>query len=112
MRLDRLLHALRFAKTRGAAQRWIAEGHIRLNGERVERQDRAIVVGDVLTLPLRHRVTVIEIIELPARRGPATEAQACYRALDAGATSAIAGGEGRPATTRMLARPRKEVPEP
>ncbi|MGZ5242088.1 MAG: S4 domain-containing protein, partial [Caldimonas sp.] len=26
MRLDRLLHCLRFAKTRGTAQRWIAEG--------------------------------------------------------------------------------------
>lgn len=98
MRLDRLLHALRFAKTRGAAQRWIAQGHIRLNGERVARQDRPIAVGDVLTLPLRSRVVVIEIVDLPARRGPANEAQRCYRALDAGATSAIAGGEGRPAS--------------
>ena len=83
MRLDRLLWFLRFAKTRSAAQRWIAEGHIRRNGERVVRLDQPIVVGDVLTLPLRTRVLPIEILALPARRGPASEASACYRSLDA-----------------------------
>ena len=83
MRLDRLLWFLRFAKSRSLAQRWIAEGHIRRNGERVTRQDQAIAVGDVLTLPLPSRVLPIEILALPARRGPAAEACACYRALDA-----------------------------
>jgi ribosome-associated heat shock protein Hsp15 len=83
MRLDRLLWFLRFARTRSAAQRWIAEGHIRRNGERVTRQDQAIAVGDVLTLPLRARVLPIEILVLPTRRGPALEARSCYRPLDA-----------------------------
>lgn len=83
MRLDRLLWFLRFARTRSAAQRWIAEGHIRRNGERVVRQDQAIAVGDVLTLPLRSRVLPIEILALPTRRGPATEARTGYRPLDA-----------------------------
>jgi ribosome-associated heat shock protein Hsp15 len=83
MRLDRLLWFLRFARTRSAAQRWIAEGHIRRNGTRVTRQDQAIAIGDVLTLPLRAKVLPIEIVELPRRRGPADEARACYRPLDA-----------------------------
>jgi ribosome-associated heat shock protein Hsp15 len=83
MRLDRLLWFLRFAKSRSLAQRWIAEGHIRRNGERVTRQDQAIAVGDVLTLPLRSKALPIEIVELPRRRGPAAEARACYRPLDA-----------------------------
>ena len=83
MRLDRLLHCLRFAKSRGGAQRWIAEGHIRRNGARVTRQDQPVAVGDVLTLPLRTKVLPIEILELPRRRGPAAEARACYRPLDA-----------------------------
>jgi ribosome-associated heat shock protein Hsp15 len=83
MRLDRLLWFLRFAKTRSAAQRWIAEGHIRRNGERVTRLDQPVLVGDVLTLPLRSRVLPIEILALPGRRGPAAEASACYRPLDA-----------------------------
>jgi ribosome-associated heat shock protein Hsp15 len=91
MRIDKLLYNLRFAKTRGIAQRWIGEGHIRRNGERVVRQDLAIVAGDVLTLPLGQRVLVIELLALPSRRGPAPEAQACYRALDGATAKAIAG---------------------
>ena len=93
MRIDRLLHALRFAKSRTLAQRWIAESHIRCNGARVTRQDLAVAVGDVLTLPLRHEVVVIELLALPTRRGPASEARACYRPLDAGGAKRIAGGE-------------------
>ena len=96
MRLDKLLYCLRFAKTRGAAQRWIGEGHIRLNGQRVTGNDRDVAPGDVLTLPLRSKVLPIAIIALPARRGPADEARACYRALDQGGASAIAGGETAP----------------
>ena len=100
MRLDKLLYCLRFAKTRSAAQRWIGEGHIRQNGNRVTGKDREVVPGDVLTLPLRSKVLAIEIVALPARRGPAAEARACYRALDGkldrGGAIAIAGGETAP----------------
>jgi ribosome-associated heat shock protein Hsp15 len=95
MRIDRLLYALRFAKSRTLAQRWIAQSHIRRNGQRVTRQDLPVAVGDVLTLPLRSRVLVIELLALPARRGPANEARACYRPLDAGGAKGIAGGEAR-----------------
>ena len=91
MRLDKLLFNLRFAKSRALAQRWIAEAHIRHNGARVTRQDQAVAVGDVLTLPLRSKVLVIELLDLPARRGPASEARACYRPLDAGRANGLAG---------------------
>lgn len=81
MRLDKLLWYLRFAKTRPLAQALAEEGHIRLNGRRVERSAQGVRVGDVLTLPLGPGVRVIEVLSLPERRGPASEAQACYRAL-------------------------------
>ena len=96
MRIDKLLFNLRFAKTRGVAQRWIGEGHIRHNGQRVVRQDLAVSPGDVLTLPLRQGVLVIELLSLPSRRGPAAEAQACYRPLDAGRANAIGGQAAHP----------------
>lgn len=96
MRLDKLLHHLRFTKSRSVAQRWIAEGHMRINGQRAVRLDQQVSVGDVLTLPLAQAVLVIEIIALPARRGPAAEARECYRPLDAGQTFAIAGGKTHP----------------
>jgi ribosome-associated heat shock protein Hsp15 len=99
MRLDRLLYCLRLARSRTAAQRWIGEGHIRLNGARVLRLDQPINVGDVLTLPLARKVMAVEISALPERRGPASEAQACYRRLDAGGPMRIAGHtRGAPAS--------------
>jgi ribosome-associated heat shock protein Hsp15 len=78
MRIDRLLHQLRFAKSRGLAQAWIAEGHIRRNGQRVLDRDLQVGAGDVLTLPLGRSVRVIEILALPQRRGPASEARELY----------------------------------
>jgi ribosome-associated heat shock protein Hsp15 len=90
LRLDKLLWFLRLAKTRAAAQERIATGHLRLNGRRVERSAQDVRVGDVLTVPVGTQVRVIEVLALPARRGPAPEAQACYRALDQSAASAIA----------------------
>jgi len=96
MRIDRLLWFLRFAKSRSLAQKWLAEGHFRRNGVRVERLDQPIAVGDILTLPLRHDVRVIEILSLPARRGPAEEARACYRELDGGTANALAGDQRTP----------------
>ena len=91
MRIDRLLFNLRFAKSRTLAQRWIGEGHLRRNGERVTRQDLEVAVGDVLTLPLRSGVLVIELVALPARRGPGSEARTCYRPLDGDGAKRIAG---------------------
>jgi ribosome-associated heat shock protein Hsp15 len=96
LRIDRLLWFLRFARSRSRAQKWVGEGHIRRNGTRVDRLDQAVAAGDVLTLPLAARVLVIEILSLPARRGPAEEARACYRELDAGAAIALAGGNNAP----------------
>ena len=93
MRIDKLLWFLRLARSRSFAREWAEAGHIRLNGRRVEKAACAIAAGDVLTLPLRTQVRVIEILALPVRRGPAAEAQSCYRVLDAPAANPIAAGE-------------------
>ena len=93
LRLDKLLWFLRLAHTRVLAQDKIATGHIRLNGRRVDRSAHAIRVGDRITLPIGEHVLAIEIVALPHRRGPALEAQTCYRALDALAPFAIAPGQ-------------------
>lgn len=92
MRIDKLLWFLRLAGSRGFAQEWVAAGHIRLNGRRVERASTAVRPGDVLVLPMRTQVRVVEIVALPSRRGPASEAQACYRVLDEGRGYPLAAG--------------------
>ncbi|HIQ17747.1 MAG TPA: RNA-binding S4 domain-containing protein [Novosphingobium capsulatum] len=93
MRIDKMLWFLRFAASRGLAQGWVEEGHIRLNGRRIERCSAGVKVGDVLVLPLRSGVRVIEILALPGRRGPALEAQTCYRVLDAAPLTPLARPE-------------------
>jgi ribosome-associated heat shock protein Hsp15 len=90
MRIDKLLWFLRFAKTRSIAQAMAQQGHIRVDGRRVERAHHAVAIGNVLVLPLPQGVRVIEILALPQRRGPAPEAQTCYRVLDGGSHYLIA----------------------
>ena len=93
MRADKLLWCLRFASSRNLAHDWVLASHMRLNGRRIAKPGQAIKPGDVLTLPLRSRVQVIEITALPLRRGPAAEMQACYRVLDECLGNPIAGEE-------------------
>ena len=102
MRIDKLLWFLRFARTRALAQHWVLEGHIRLNGRRVEKPGAAVGPGDTLVLPLPQGVRVIEVLALPARRGPAQEARLCYRALDASGENPIAAQASQsPEGTRL-----------
>ncbi|WP_347302804.1 S4 domain-containing protein [Croceibacterium sp. TMG7-5b_MA50] len=96
MRLDKLLFALRLAKSRTLAQRWIAEGHMRRNGIRVLRTDQPVCPGDTLTLPMARHVLVIEILSLPLRRGPATEARTHYREVGPMARPALTGADHSP----------------
>ena len=93
MRIDKLLWFLRLSPTRGAAQALVGEGHIRLNGRRIERAAQEVRSGDTLVLPLPRGVMVIALDSLPHRRGPASEAQSCYRVLDAAIGNPIAGGK-------------------
>ncbi|WP_395392438.1 RNA-binding S4 domain-containing protein [Novosphingobium sp. BL-8A] len=90
MRVDKLLWFLRLSKTRPIAQVLAESGHMRLNGRRVERAHQKVSPGDILTLPTAEGARVIEILSLPTRRGPAPEAQACYRVLDAAPADPIA----------------------
>lgn len=83
MRLDKLLWFLRFAPSRSIAHDWIEAGHFRLNGRRVERPSTAVKPGDILVIPQRQQVTVIQLVIVPDRRGPPNEAAACYHKLDA-----------------------------
>jgi ribosome-associated heat shock protein Hsp15 len=41
-------------------------------------------------------VVIVELVALPVRRGPAGEAQACYRVLDERGANPIAGVESTP----------------
>lgn len=90
MRVDKLLWFMRLAKSRTLAQSMAESGHMRLNARRIDRAHQKIAIGDVLTMWSPSGVQVIEILALPTRRGPAPEAQACYRRLDGHGVNPIA----------------------
>ena len=81
MRIDRYLHCIRLVKSRTLAQGLIEEGHIRIDGKRVEKPSENVHVGSVIGLPLHGRVRILKVLGLPERRGPASEARLCYEEL-------------------------------
>lgn len=77
LRLDRWLWFTRFYKTRTAAQAAVNGGHVRVNGERA-RAATSVRVGDEVRLVRQQSAYELTILAIPARRGPAKDAQACY----------------------------------
>ena len=94
MRLDRYLWFVRLAKSRELAQAMAAEGRLRIDGRRVDRAHTAVRVGNILTFFKAGAVRVVRVETLPQRRGPAPEAQACYRDLDTMSQDANESQEG------------------
>ena len=78
MRIDRFLFFIRLAKSRTLAQSLVETGHIRIDGKRVTKASDEVRVGSIVALPLHGRTRVLRVIDLPSRRGPASEARACY----------------------------------
>lgn len=77
LRIDRWLFFCRMYKSRSQATDAVTGGHVKLNGERTSPGAR-VKIGDTIDL-VRHRLPYsLEVTAIPARRGPAKEAQACY----------------------------------
>ncbi len=82
MRMDVLLWYLRLVRSRSQGKQLAEQGLIRSNGNRVVKAHHAVRCGDILTVPQESRVLVLQIDQLPWRRGPVEEALACYREPD------------------------------
>ena len=81
LRVDKWLWHTRFFKTRSLAQEAVDGGHVQLNGERVKAA-RTVRAGDLLRIVRdRERMEVV-VVGIPARRGPAAEAQKHYAETD------------------------------
>lgn len=120
LRIDRLLWFLRLVPSRSIAARLVETGHIRIGGQRVTKPAAPVQAGDVVTLPLRSGVRVLEILAIPARRGPACEAAACYldrtaprgesdsqrgEMIDGGGAADLGGGKGTDERATSARRP-------
>ena len=79
MRIDRFLHCIRLAKSRTLAQSIVEQGHVRIDGKRVEKPSEDVRVGSVVALPLRGQVRILRVCSLPQRRGPAARSPRLLR---------------------------------
>jgi ribosome-associated heat shock protein Hsp15 len=91
-RLDKWLWCARFMKARSDCARLIGEGMVRINRQATDKAHARLRPGDVLTLPLRGQVRVIEVLALAKRRGPASEAQTLYREVPCPEADGLHGG--------------------
>lgn len=78
LRVDKWLWQARFFKTRTLASKQVTGGHVRVNGEKVQKSSYAVGPGDTLTFAQARTIRVVEIVALGERRGPAPEAQTLY----------------------------------
>lgn len=82
MRLDLYLWWTRIVKKREWAQAMATAGRLRIDGRAVVKAACPVHVGQVLSFATRSgTVRAIRVVALPARRGPAEEARACYEDL-------------------------------
>lgn len=77
LRLDRWLWFTRFYKTRTAAAAAVQGGHVRINGERARAATR-VCIGDEVKLVRQQLTYELAVVDIPVRRGPASEARTCY----------------------------------
>jgi len=63
------------------AQGLIEEGRVRVDGKRVVKSSEEVRPGSVIALPLHGKVRILRVLELPVRRGPASEARICYEEI-------------------------------
>ena len=78
-RIDKWLWHARVVRTRSAAAALAAEGHVRVNGVRIDAASRAVKIGDVVTVALDRRVRVLTVTGFAERRGSATDAEVLVR---------------------------------
>jgi ribosome-associated heat shock protein Hsp15 len=74
VRIDKWLWAARFFKTRSAATDAVADGHVKVNGERA-KPSREVAVGERIEVRTSSDRWTIDVRALAGLRGPAAAAR-------------------------------------
>ncbi|MFM1814424.1 MAG: hypothetical protein RLZ98_1119 [Pseudomonadota bacterium] len=80
-RIDRWLWFIRAVKSRTLAAGLVGDGKVRINRVKIDKPSHAVKPGDVITLALRGKIRVIEVVAVGTRRGPASEAAGLFAEL-------------------------------
>ncbi len=106
LRVDKWLWMARFFKTRQLASKAVSAGKIRVNTQRVKPAFK-VKPGDGLVITRGEYMWIVEVLDIPKRRGPAKEAQLLYEETE----ESIAGRQQVSDIRRAerISRPREEV---
>lgn len=100
LRIDKWLWQARFFKTRSLAAKVVSGGHVRVNGDKIDKPARNVGPDDVLTFAQGRDIRVVRVVALGDRRGPAPEARTLYEDLSPPKNDAPENpgfeGKGRP----------------
>jgi ribosomal 50S subunit-recycling heat shock protein len=80
MRLDKFLQVSRLVKRRSSAKDACLGGRVQVNGK-VAKPGREVEVGDLITLTWGRRVLQVEVLVVPERNLPASQAKTLYSVL-------------------------------
>jgi ribosome-associated heat shock protein Hsp15 len=105
-RVDKWLWHARVVRTRTAASALTAQGHVRLNGGRIDAPSHTVRPGDVLTIALDRRVRILKVMGFADRRGDAVAAAVLFEDLTP-ATPLPAAEPGMPVRVQGEGRPTK-----
>jgi ribosome-associated heat shock protein Hsp15 len=113
-RIDKWLWHARVVRTRTSAASLVDEGHVRLNGVRVDAASRPVKAGDVVTVALDRTVRIMKVTGFAERRGNADAARVLYEDLmpkpePAGAAPEGAPGEREPGSGRPTKQERRAI---
>ena len=88
VRIDVWLWRARFFRTRALSAEYVRSSGVRLTQagqtRRIDKPGANLAVGEIVTFRQGENILSVEVLDLGTRRGPAAEARALYRVLEAG----------------------------
>ena len=73
IRLDLFLFYIRIFKSRNLASRFINSNRLRVSNIVTQKSHKLISISDVITFSINNRIKVIEVTDIPVRRGSYVE---------------------------------------
>ena len=69
IRLDLYLFYIRIFKSRNLASKFINSNRLRVSDKVTQKPHKLISISDILTFTIHDRINVLEVIDIPMRRG-------------------------------------------